>query len=272
MLPKKLKKTKRSLLIIAGIFLLIILSAFGFFGFFKNSVSFVTQPAQSAFQGIARGVNNFYSVIFERESLITKSKEMEAQLQNYAIDYVELEAVKQENEKLKIMFDYLETQDFQIIAAKVLTFINSPNDKSVLINKGGKDGVALGMTVMEGEGLVIGRIANVEDHLAWVRLITDPRSKIPVRIMGEDKTIGIGSGTYGSLLKMELVPQQEKIKVDDLVVTSNLEPGIPQDLLVGVINQIDAPGNEPFKTAIIEPMTSFEDIKMVSVIIFPIHD
>jgi len=269
MIFKRFKSTKRSMIVIAGILLLIILSTFGFFGFFKNAAVYVFQPIQGTFLGVANLVGNVYSLTFNKETYISKNKEMQSQMENLAIDYVKFEALNEEKEKLIKMIGYVESNDYDVIAAEVLTRINTTTRKSMLINKGSDDGIVSGMMVIEGEGLVLGRVNEVEEHLAWVRLITDPRSKIPVKIMDEGKATGIAGGTYGLLLNMELIPQQEKIHVNDLVVTSNLEQGIPQDLLVGIVNQIDAPGNEPFKSALIEPMTDFKNIKFVSVIIFP---
>ncbi|MBU0649465.1 rod shape-determining protein MreC [Patescibacteria group bacterium] len=254
---------------IAGIILLIILSTFGLFGFFRNAAVYVLQPVQGVFLGMANLAGNIYSLTFNKETYISKNEEMRSQMQNLAIDYVKFEALREEKEKLIKMIGYVESSDHEVVAAKVLTHVSTPTKKSILINKGSSDGIAPGMVVIEGEGMVLGRAHEVEDYLTWVRLITDPRSKIPVKVMGEDKITGIASGTYSSLLNMELIPQQEKIHINDLVVTSNLEEGIPENLLVGVINQIDAPSNDPFKSALVEPITDFKNLKFVSVIIFP---
>ena len=142
----------------------------------------------------------------------------------------------------------------------------------MLIDRGEANGIKVGMVVIEGEGLVIGRIARTEAHLSWVRLINDPRSKLPAKIQNMDKTIGLAGGTYGSLLSLELIPQQEKIKVNDLTVTSNLEQGVPENLPIGLVNQIEESSNAPFKSALIEPLADFKNIKLVSVLNFPTND
>jgi len=252
---------------IAGIILLIILSLLGFFGFFENVVVFVTGPVQSLYQGISRGVNSIYQMTFSRENIMTKLEDMEGEIQNLAVDYVEFDALKEENELLKKQIDYLETVDYETIAGKILTYINSPNEKILIINKGSADGIEEGYPVIGGEGLMVGRISVVRDHISEVRLITDPRSKIPVKILGMDKTVGIANGSYGSILKMELIPIQEEIEQNDMVVTSSLERNIPPDLIVGLVNEISVVGNEPFKTALVEPLANFYTISMITVII-----
>ncbi|MDD4995467.1 MAG: rod shape-determining protein MreC [Patescibacteria group bacterium] len=262
---------KSSNILIAGIILLIILSFFGFFGPFENAIAFVLRPFQSAYQAVARGASSAYVSVFRRDEIMGRLKELEGEVQNLAVDYVELSALKEENVLLKKQLDFTEANDYATVSAKVLTYISSPHEKYMVINRGLSDGIQAGYPVISGEGLIIGRILEAHDHLAEVRLVTDPRSKIPVKILGADKTIGIASGSYGSIIRMELIPVQENIKADDLVVTSNLEENIPAGLIVGVINEIIVSGNEPFKTALVEPLADFYAIGMISVII-PSHD
>jgi len=260
-------RLKRTNVLVAGIFLLIILSFLGMFGVFGDMIAFVSRPFQGAYQTVSRAINSLYYVTTEGEDADARIAELEAELQNISVDYVELSALREENELLKKQINYLETQDFDVTSAKVLTYINSPNEKILIINKGEKEGIREGQPVMSGEGLIVGRISKVQNRIAEVRLITDPRSKIPVKVLGEDQTIGIASGSYGSILNMELIPAQEKIFANDLVVTSNLELNIPSDLIVGMINEIHISGNEPFKSALVEPMADFYNLRLVSVII-----
>jgi len=260
-------KLKRANILVAGIFLLIILSFFGMFGGFGTVITWVSAPFQYAYQAISRGINGFYNERANQPDAEARMLELEAELKNLAIDYVELSALREENELLKKQINYLETEDYRVSAAKVLTYVNSPNEKILIINKGSNDALEEGQPVVSGEGFIVGRVSKVQNRIAEVRLITDPRSKIPVKVLGEDKTIGIASGSYGSILKMELIPNQEKIFANDLVVTSNLELNMPPDLIVGLINEIHIAGNEPFKSALVEPMADFYNLRTVSVII-----
>lgn len=260
-------KPKRTNLLVAGIFLLIILSFLGMFGIFGGIISVISYPIQGAYQAISRGINSIYFERTEQGDTQSKILELEAEVKNLSVDYVELSALREENELLKNQINYLETEDFNIVSARVVTYINSPNEKILIINKGLNEGLVEGQPVMSGEGLIVGRISKVQNRIAEVRLITDPRSKIPVKILAEDKTIGIASGSYGSILKMELIPAQEKIFANDLVVTSNLELNIPSNLIVGLINEIHISGNEPFKSALVEPMANFYNLTIVSVIV-----
>ena len=58
----------------------------------------------------------------------------------------------------------------------------------------------------------------------------------------------------GNLLKLNFIPQETVIEIDNLVVTSGLEPRIPSGLLVGIINDVHPEPNAPFLEAVIEPL------------------
>jgi len=253
-------------LLIAGILLLIILSVLGLLGFARDAVGLFSYPVQTSYQMFSRAINRIFDREGDEDDLKLRIQELEAQLKDAATDYVELTALREENELLKKQLDYTEEQNYSDVTAKVLTYINSPNEKYLIVNRGARHGVQSGQPVMSGDGLLIGRTTEVENRIAKIALITDPRSKVPVKILGEDKTIGIASGSYGAILKMELIPTQEGIAVNDIVVTSNLEEHIPSNLIVGMINEINIHGNEPFKTALVEPMADFYDIQIVSII------
>lgn len=254
-------------MLIAGIILLIILSVLGLLGFARDAIGFVSYPVQTTYQAFSRGINSIFDKESTEDDLRLRIQELEAQLTDATTDFVELTALREENELLKKQLNYIDEQNYADVTAKVLTYINSPNEKYLIVNKGLHHGIQEGQPVMSGDGLMIGRTAEVENRITKIALITDPRSKVPVKILGEDKTIGIASGSYGAILKMELIPTQEDIKVNDIVVTSNLEEHIPANLIVGMINEINIHGNEPFKTALVEPMADFYNIQIVSIII-----
>ena len=88
-----------------------------------------------------------------------------------------------ENERLKkIIDDYIIVSDE--IVAKVLIDKQSPFLRSIIINKGSKDNIKLGMAVLDSEFLV-GKVVEVNYTTSRVLLLSDLNSKIPVTIEPE---------------------------------------------------------------------------------------
>ncbi len=133
-----------------------------------------------------------------------------------------------ENERLKkIIDDYIIVSDE--IIAKVLIDKQSPFLRSIIVNKGSKDNIKLGMAVLDGEYLV-GKIIEVNYTTARVLLLSDLNSKIPVTIEPEGyQSILSGTGKNDGVIQYS----KEEISLDtgNTVYTSGsgaiFKSGIP---------------------------------------------
>ena len=87
------------------------------------------------------------------------------------------------------------------IIAKVLIDKQSPFLRSVIINKGSKDNIKLGMAVLEDDYL-IGKVVEVNYTTSRVLLLSDLNSKIPVTIEPEGyQSILSGTGQNDGVIQ-----------------------------------------------------------------------
>ena len=103
------------------------------------------------------------------------------------------EYLKFENERLrKIIDEYIINTDE--LVAKVILDKESPFLRSIILNKGSKDKIRIGMAVLDGPYLV-GKVVEVNYATSRVLLISDLNSKIPVILEpGDIQSIMSGSG------------------------------------------------------------------------------
>jgi rod shape-determining protein MreC len=90
---------------------------------------------------------------------------------------------------------------------------------------------------------------------------------VAATIQNTDHTAGLVEGQFGLSFSMTNIPQDEPIKIGDLVVTSGLEGQIPKNLLIAKIERVDKIESEIFKTAILTPIVSLDNLSDVLVII-----
>ncbi len=105
----------------------------------------------------------------------------------------------------------------------------SPFLKSIIVNKGSKDNVKLGMAVLDGSYLV-GKIVEVNYSTSRALIISDLNSKIPVSIEpGNIQSILSGTGKQNG--KIEYVESEISIDDGSVVYTSGsgniFKSGIP---------------------------------------------
>ena len=149
-------------------------------------VSFIVSLPEQQLNRSLIVINNHLSLYNDHDQLKEKFKSLRGkELDN--------EYLKFENERLrKIIDEYIINTDE--LVAKVLLDKESPFLRSIILNKGSKDKIRIGMAVLDGPYLV-GKVVEVNYATSRVLLISDLNSKIPVILEpGDIQSIMSGSG------------------------------------------------------------------------------
>jgi len=142
--------------------------------------------------------NEYYIKVKDHLNLYDLKKEEENLLEKYNAEKLANEYLISENNRLREIIGEQQLSQGSIIA-KVLLDKESPFLNSIIINKGSKDNIELGMAVVKGEFL-IGKVIEVNFLTSRVILITDINSKIAsiiepigihVIVSGNGKTQGV---------------------------------------------------------------------------------
>ena len=175
-------------------------------------------------------VQNINSQIKDHIKIYDNYKNIESELKKLKQKQLLNNFLKMENEKLRKLIN--ESIKSDELLAKVLIDKDSPFLKSIILNKGTKDKLKIGMAVVD-EIYLVGKVIEVNFTNSRVLLLSDLNSKIPVIL----EPIGIQavvSGTGGSEGKIQYTKEEygNKIKSQDIIVyTSGLggifKPGLP---------------------------------------------
>jgi rod shape-determining protein MreC len=169
-----------------------------------------------------------YLRIQNHKKLYKENEKIKSELEILKAKDLLNEFIISENQRLKnIVDDHLFKSD--TIIAKVLSDKSSPYLRSIVINKGSKHKVNLGMVVIDGEYLV-GKIVEVNYSSSRVLLLSDLNSKIPV-IVEPNTVISILSGTGKDYGVIQYSKKYEDIKNESVIYTSGagslFKAGIP---------------------------------------------
>jgi len=189
--------------------------------------SFIVSVPEKKIQNFSNKVKDHYSVY--NKYLLVKEKLNLLQSKKYETQFLE-----EENKRLKKIIDEYIYNSKEMVA-KVLIDKNSPFLKSIIVNKGSKDNVKLGMAVLDGNYLV-GKIVEVNYSTARALLVSDLNSKIPVGIEpGNIQSILSGTGKQNG--KIEYLESEAIIQNESIIYTSGsgelFKPGIP----IGIYNK-----------------------------------
>ena len=121
-----------------------------------------------------------------------------------------------ENKKLRNLIN--ESSQSEDIYAKVLIDKNSPYLKSIILNKGSKDNVKIGMAIVD-DSYLIGKIIEVNYTNSRALLLSDLNSKIPVLLEPLDiHAVLSGSGKDFGLIEYTKDGYDQQISGEEIIV------------------------------------------------------
>lgn len=119
----------------------------------------------------------------------------------------------------------------RVIGARVVADLQSPFVKTLVVNRGESDGLAVGHAVMGERGLV-GRVISVGTRSSRVLLANDFNSHIPV-VTASNNVRAIMSGLNEPLPALRYLPRKAVLSSGDRLVTSGDGGQMPIGLPVG---------------------------------------
>ena len=190
-------------------------------------------------------------------------KDIKLELENLKQEKITNNFLKSENEKLRNLIN--ENINSDEILAKVLIDRESPFLKSIILNKGTKDNVKMGMAIIDGVYLV-GQIIEVNFTNSRALLLSDLNSKIP-SVLAPQNIQAVVSGTgkdYGIIEHTKDDIENDLNKIESIIYTSGLgglfKPGIP----IGKISK-DSKNKVDF-------FSDFTQLNYIKIISFSIGD
>ena len=154
---------------------------------------------------------------------------------------INLDLLKKDNKRLRKILSLQESSNNDNVSAAVISRKTGSWWRQIIINKGSKDGVQIGSTVI-GPGGLVGRVNDTSLFTSSVRLLTSPESKVGVwvdRAQINGLLVGLGDD-YPRLI---LYSKDADIKAGDFVSSSPASTLLPPNIPIGVVQSVD----EPFK-------------------------
>ena len=211
-------------------------------------------------------VGDFFSGVFDYGDLKAENRRLRAQLDQVRSKDVlavetdrELRTVKA-NEHLEF------AAQIPAVAAQVVTTSPSNFQLAVEIDAGSAKGVAVGMPVVTGAGLV-GKVIRVSSKRATVLLLTDRDFNVGVRLTSSQDTGAAKGNGPGKPLTIDLLYNSTVIKSNEVVVTSGLQGAVfPGAIPVGRVRTAKAVPSSLQQDVTMEPIVDLQRLSYVKVL------
>tara|TARA_B110000116_G_C16748705_1_gene542252 strand:+ start:426 stop:1274 length:849 start_codon:yes stop_codon:yes gene_type:complete len=233
------KKDKQKFSLLSLIFLsifIIILSNFNFkiIKIIKSGINEIVYRSSFLISVPENKIRNINNQLKDHLELYRNYENIESELNILRQEKLMSDFLKLENEKLRKLIN--ENINSDEILAKVLIDRESPFLKSIILNKGSRDKVKIGMAVVDDPYLV-GKVIEVNYTNSRVLLLSDLNSKIPVLLepIGVQAVVSGTGKDYGEI-QYTKEEYSDKVKTNELIIyTSGLGGLFRSGLPVGKI-------------------------------------
>jgi rod shape-determining protein MreC len=231
----------------------------------RGALTIIT-PLQEAVAGIFRPIGTFVSTLANLGNLRRENDGLRGQLARARQGQATLVSLKRELQELKGLLDIKERFDLPTRGATVIGESPSNFEWAVEIDRGSSDGVALDMPVIAADGLV-GRVVKVSPSSSIVMLITDPDSRVGVKLAGSGER-GLLLGGRGEELRLDLINPDTEIQPAEPVLTSGYQgslfpPGIP----IGEVARATTSDVELTRPVFVRPYVDFSRLDYVLLVL-----
>jgi rod shape-determining protein MreC len=250
------------------LFFIILFILLHYFGFLRSTEQFL----RSGLSPLSQWMYNFSGNIKQSAGALSSNPKerirgLEEELRSCHVESVTQQQLQSENQELKLQLEFFQAdRNLDHVGASVIARNIQPLGSTLIIDRGTNDGISVGDAVVISKGILIGKIAQTESESSMVRLLNDNQSKIAATLLNHDKSVGVIEGGYGISVRMNFIPQQEDVRVGDLVISSGLERGLPRGLLIGNVVAVEKEPYQPFQTAVLSPEATLSNISIVSII------
>lgn len=241
--------------------------------------SAVIYPFQWVGSRIGSGVSGFFSYFADIQDLRDEVESLKNENQELKDQLVDAEIMADENAWL---YRYLtmkeERGDWSLCAASVISSATASGEggdyaTELTLNRGSASGVAAGMPVVTGSGLV-GVV--VEVGLNHCRVMTLLDTSVSVGAVTTRATEnGLCEGDYARLHQghatLRNLPEEADVEVGDIVVTSGRGSVYPYGIPIGRVTEVTANAFVRTTEAAVEPFTDFSDLTQVMIVTKYVH-
>lgn len=226
-------------------------------------------PLQDALGALLAGASETWRAYgFHRETY-EQNRRLEERVRQLETELQARSHGAQESDRLRELLGLRKALPLETLAAQVVSRDGVPWFRTLTLDKGEKDGVALNAPVLSPSG-VVGRVFAVGPHAARVQLLLDRDSGVGV-LIERTRAAGVVSGqvsgpdSAGDDLVLKYVDERADVAVGDVVVTSGLDRIYPKGLVVGRVRSVGK-GAGLFREIRVEPSARFSRLEEVLVV------
>lgn len=241
-----------------------------FTGPLKIVAGYTVVPFQKGIESVGSWLTGRSDDIRELQALREENDSLKLSMDELTIKNNELLQDKYELSELRQLYELDQKySEYEKVGARVIGKDTGNWFSTFLIDKGSNDGIAVDMNVMAGSGLV-GIITEVGPNWATVKSIIDDDSNVSAMIQSTSDNLIVEGDlelmNAGFIKFSQLIDEDDEVKQGDQIVTSHISSKYLPGISVGYITEISLDANNLTKSGLLTPVVDFKHMSTVLII------
>ena len=223
-------------------------------------------PVSRAADRVFEPVGNFFEGTIHYGDLKEENARLRAQNEELRGQALQARDAARERQSLLDQLNLTYVGDIPTVRARIVSTSASNFELTVEIDRGTDAGVAKGMPVVGGAGLV-GKVVAASHKRATILLLTDSTFSVGVRL-STSGDVGVADGQGNRRpLNVRLIAPATQIPKDEVVVTSGLQQSVfPPGIPVGRVTSARTPPGALQQEVAVEPVVDLRRLEFVTVL------
>ncbi len=236
----------------------------------KNLGGVLASPFRAAVSGITGYIDERIQYSSDYDALVEENKDLKKQVADMKEQVRQAQTDSDENARLRELLNLAQQKrDLTYTSAMVVDRTSSNWTRTITLDKGTKDGIAVKNCVINEEGCVVGTVTDVGVNWCTVLTCVDTDFEMGARVFRTQEA-AVAQGDFNLMgqnqLRLEYISESGDIINGDLVVSSGLGGYYPPGLVIGSVTsvQTDASGSADY--AVVSPAVDFDTLTEVFVV------
>jgi cell shape-determining protein MreC len=250
----------------------------------QGSVADAAVPLSAAVQRVSRPFRDLWEWGRGLANARDEVQRLQAINQNQAVEIARMQQQAADTADYRALLDFTKNPRFSVLltgftprGADVIARPIEPDEVDVVIDAGSSSGVVKGDAVVVGidreRAALVGIVARTNAGSSVVTLITSPNFAIGAQVPLRGANGLVHPGSDAGTLELDDVPKRYQVAVNDVVSTSGWQDSkehfksrLPQGIPIGVVTQVNDPGDALVKVIQVTPLVDLEAFSHVLVL------
>ncbi len=259
----KLAKNITGIVIILA--LVIILSRGGFFGgAIDRAATDISTPLADLMGLPFRFFKNTFAVLGNNKNLLKKNSNLANQVKILERQLNSFKNRESHFNQLETLARLKDEYNYDVLPARIVLKDNMDWSRTIVINRGSRDGLTANMAVVSGAGLVE-KIIRTGYAYSRVLLLIDNTFKVGARLR-KSRFAGLIEGKGMNQMILNYLPRETTFQKGEEVVTSGLGGIFPAGYLIGTVKKTHYEEYGFYKYITVKPSVDFNTLELVAVV------